>query len=118
MQKRTPAQSSIGEDLGTIPEEDTMSACPRQRPPMMASNDNGILTFRQDAMAPLSNIVRVATEAAGSISLTYIADGVLAITQGQPAGRATMAHPRQMLSRSSHQPRTRDGDWTGIAGSA
>jgi hypothetical protein len=114
----TPAQNSINEDLGIMHEEDTMSACPRQRLPMMASNDNGFLPFRQDAMAPLSKIVRVATEAVGSISLTYIADGVLAITQGQPAGRATMAHPRQMLSRSSHQPRTRDGDWTGIAGSA
>jgi hypothetical protein len=66
-----------------------MSACPRQRPQTLASNDNGILTFRQDTAAPLSNIVRMAIEAAGSISLTYIADGVLAITRGQPVGRAT-----------------------------
>ena len=66
-----------------------MSACPRQRPPMLASNDNGALTFRRDTTAPLSNIVRVAVEAAGSLSLTYIADGILAITRGHPVGRAT-----------------------------
>ena len=70
-----------------------MSACPRQHPPMLASNDNGTLTFRRDTTAPLSNIVRVAVEAAGSLSLTYIADGVLAITRGQPLGRATMVRP-------------------------
>jgi hypothetical protein len=83
-------------------EEDTMSACTRQRLPMMASNDNGFLPFRQDAMAPLSNIVRVATEAVGSISLTYIADGVLAISRSQPVESTTMARPRQRLSVSSH----------------
>ena len=83
-------------------EEDTMSACPRQRLPMMASNDNGFLPFRQDAMAPLSKIVRVATEAVGSISLTYIADGVLAISRSQPVESTTMARPRQRLSVSSH----------------
>ena len=69
---------------------------------MMASNDNGFLPFRQDAMAPLSNIVRVATEAVGSISLTYIADGVLAISRSQPVESTTMARPRQRLSVSSH----------------
>ena len=83
-------------------EEDTMSACPRQRLPMMASNDNGFLPFWQDAMAPLSKIVRVATEAVGSISLTYIADGVLAISRSQPVESTTMARPRQRLSVSSH----------------
>jgi hypothetical protein len=83
-------------------EEDTMSACTRQRLPMMASNDNGLFTFRQDAMAPLSNIVRVATEAVGSISLTYIADGVLAISRSQPVESTTMVRPRQRLSVSSH----------------
>jgi hypothetical protein len=89
VRQRTPAQNTISEDPGTTREDETMSACPRQRPPMLASNDNGPLTFRRDATAPLSNIARVAIGAAGSISLTYIADGVLAITRGQPVGRAT-----------------------------
>jgi hypothetical protein len=79
-----------------------MFARPSQRPQTLASNDNGIFTFRPNAMAPLSNIVCVATEAAGSISLTYIADGVLAITRGQTFGRANTARPRETLSLLSH----------------
>jgi len=33
-------------------EEDTMSACPRQRLPMMASNDNGTLPFSAGCHSP------------------------------------------------------------------
>ena len=83
-----------------------MSACPRQRPPMLASNDNGAVTFRRDATAPLSNIVRVAIEVAGSISLTYLADGVLAITRGQPVGRATMVRHAKRSRPSSFAQNT------------
>jgi hypothetical protein len=77
---RPLVQNSISEDPAFPREEDTMFARPSQHPQTLASNDNGILTFRRNATAALSNIVCVATEAAGSISVTYIADGVLAIT--------------------------------------
>ena len=53
-----------------------------QRPRTTACNDNGFITLRRDARAPLPTILRVATEAAGPISLSYVADGVLIITRG------------------------------------
>jgi len=94
---RTPGQNSISEDPASTREEDTMFARTSPCPQTLASNDNGILTFRRNATAPLSNIIRMATEAAGSISLTYIADGVLAITRGQTFGRAATAPTRNAL---------------------
>jgi hypothetical protein len=59
-----------------------MFARKHQRPRTTACNDNGFITMRQDTRAPLPTILRVATEAAGPISLSYIADGVLIITRG------------------------------------
>ncbi len=53
-----------------------------QRARTTACNDNGFITIRRDATAPLLTILQVATEAAGPISLSYIADGVLIITRG------------------------------------
>jgi len=59
-----------------------MLARNHQRPRTTACNDNGFLPMPRDARAPLPTILRVATEAAGPISLSYIADGVLIITRG------------------------------------
>jgi len=59
-----------------------MFARKHQRPRTTACNDNGFITLRWDTMALLPTILRVATEAAGPIALSYIADGVLIITRG------------------------------------
>ncbi len=45
-----------------------------------ACNDNGPFSGYRRDLLPLSNIVRVATEVAGSVALSYVADGVLIIT--------------------------------------
>ena len=59
-----------------------MFARKHQRPRTTACNDNGFIPMRRDARAPLPTILRVATEAVGLISLSYLADGVLIITRG------------------------------------
>jgi hypothetical protein len=64
-----------------------MLARKHQHPRTTACNDNGFIPMRRDARAPLPTILRVATEtagpieAAGPISLSYLADGVLIITR-------------------------------------
>jgi hypothetical protein len=47
-----------------------------------ACNDNGFIAFWRDGVGPAPTILRVATEAAGSIALNYVADGVLMISRG------------------------------------
>ena len=46
-----------------------------------ACNDNGPFSaVRSNATAPLVNIIRVATDTAGPITVSYVAEGVLIIT--------------------------------------
>lgn len=46
-----------------------------------ACNDNGPFSaIRSNATAPLSNIVRIATQVAGPVTVSYMAEGVLIIT--------------------------------------
>ncbi len=46
-----------------------------------ACNDNGPFSaIRSNATAPRSDIVRIATQVAGPLTLSYVADGVLIIT--------------------------------------
>ena len=59
-----------------------MSPCFAQSRTTPASNDNGPLSApRGGARTPLSNIVRVAAEFVGAITLSYVAGGVMMITR-------------------------------------
>ena len=46
-----------------------------------ACNDNGFIRFGQDAVGPIPTILHVAMEAGHPIVLSYVADGVLIISQ-------------------------------------
>ena len=52
-----------------------MIARQRQRPWTRACNDNGLIIPRRESMGLPPTILRVATETAGSIALSYVADG-------------------------------------------
>jgi hypothetical protein len=47
-----------------------------------ACNDNGIIATGRDAVGPVPTILRVAIGAGRPIALSYVADGVLTISQG------------------------------------
>ena len=46
-----------------------------------ACNDNGFITFGRSAVGPIPSILHVAMEAGRPIVLSYVADGVLIISQ-------------------------------------
>ena len=47
-----------------------------------ACNDNGFIKFGRDTVRPIPTILHVAMEASRPIALSYVADGVLIISQG------------------------------------
>ena len=59
--------------------------------PFPACNDNGEFALHRRA-APL-NILKVATELSGWISVSYVADGVLMICSGREPVKRTSAAP-------------------------